>query len=268
MYIHNYKDPYTLQPYISQGPLLLLSPTSKVEYIQTCAFWHCARLSKTVRVLDVNSMIFLKTLLMVNSTDEFVVGHGFHSCLFTYQWLFGWQVCGVQGISGTGSLRLGMEFLKRFHCSDVVYLSKPTWSKFLWQSFFCSLENKKNSQGTYSTGHGHCSTYTPVNCVQYGRFPCKVHAKSLHVNFYRELLHAAFLHTNLRVFLHWLILLVIKTRKLRVFLYISKRQQPMMADVKLETVIVEKHLFAVKKKTTYYTCNVATFSYYKNVMFL
>ncbi|KAM7437581.1 Golgi Transport [Porites harrisoni] len=37
------------------------------------------------------------------------------------------RVCGAQGISGTGSLRLGMEFLKRFHCSDVVYLSKPTW---------------------------------------------------------------------------------------------------------------------------------------------
>ena len=45
-------------------------------------------------------------------------------------------MCGAQGISGTGSLRLGMEFLKRFHCSDVVYLSKPTWGMFLWQSVF------------------------------------------------------------------------------------------------------------------------------------
>ena len=63
-------------------------------------------------------------------------------------------------------------------------------------------------------------------------------------------LHAAFLHANLRVFLRWLILLVINTRKLRVFLYISKRQQPMMADVKLETDIVEKRPFAVKKILT------------------
>ncbi|XP_068709760.1 aspartate aminotransferase, cytoplasmic-like isoform X2 [Montipora capricornis] len=37
------------------------------------------------------------------------------------------RVCGVQGISGTGSLRLGMQFLKKFYGSEVIYVSKPTW---------------------------------------------------------------------------------------------------------------------------------------------
>ena len=36
----------------------------------------------------------------------------------------------------------------------------------------------------YSTGHGHCSTYTRVNCKQYGGFPWKIHAKNSCVNFY------------------------------------------------------------------------------------
>ena len=55
-------------------------------------------------------------------------------------------MCGAQGISGTGSLRLGMEFLKRFHCSDMVYLSKPTWGKFLWQIFFFFLQSGEQEQ--------------------------------------------------------------------------------------------------------------------------
>ena len=74
-----------------------------------------------------------------------------------------------------------------------------------------------------------------------------------------------FLHANLRVFLRWLILLVINTRKLCVFLYISKRQQPMMADVKLETVIVEKRLFAVYIPIVQlYVTNKVSRSYYKS----
>ena len=36
----------------------------------------------------------------------------------------------------------------------------------------------------YSTGHGHCSTYTCINCMQYGRFPWKIHIKNAHVNSY------------------------------------------------------------------------------------
>ena len=36
----------------------------------------------------------------------------------------------------------------------------------------------------YSTGHGHCSTYTRVNCVQYEGFPRKFHAKNSRLNFY------------------------------------------------------------------------------------
>ncbi|XP_029203906.2 aspartate aminotransferase, cytoplasmic-like [Acropora millepora] len=37
------------------------------------------------------------------------------------------RVCGAQAISGTGSLRLGMQFLRKFYASEVVYVSKPTW---------------------------------------------------------------------------------------------------------------------------------------------
>ena len=60
---------------------------------------------------------------------------------------------------------------------------------------------------SYSTVHGHCSTYTHVNCLQYGGLPWKIHAKTLRVKFLHELLHADFLHANLSVFLWWLILL-------------------------------------------------------------
>lgn len=38
-------------------------------------------------------------------------------------------MCGAQAISGTGSLRLGMQFLRKFYASEVVYVSKPTWGK-------------------------------------------------------------------------------------------------------------------------------------------
>jgi len=90
----------------------------------------------------------------------------------------------------------------------------------------------------------------PLNCVQYGGFPRKIHAKNSRV---------IFLHKHLRVFLRWLILLVINTRKVGVFLYNSKWLEPMMADVKIETDIVEKRLFAVKKKTTYNTFYLVNF---------
>jgi len=39
------------------------------------------------------------------------------------------RVCGAQAISGTGSLRLGMQFLRKFYASEVAYVSKPTWGK-------------------------------------------------------------------------------------------------------------------------------------------
>ena len=45
-------------------------------------------------------------------------------CLLTLS-----QAFGVQAISGTGSLRLGAEFLKAYHPSSVVYLPNPTWGK-------------------------------------------------------------------------------------------------------------------------------------------
>ena len=92
------------------------------------------------------------------------------------------------------------------------------------------------------------------------RFYTQHPRKKLACKFLHELLHA-----NLRVFLRWLILLVINTRKLRAFLNISKRQQPMMADVKLETVIVEKRLFAVYIPIEQlYVTNKVSWSYYKS----
>lgn len=33
----------------------------------------------------------------------------------------------VQGVSGTGSLRIGMQFLANHYCPKVIYISKPTW---------------------------------------------------------------------------------------------------------------------------------------------
>ena len=32
-------------------------------------------------------------------------------------------------MSGVGAQRIGFDFLKKLHCSDVVYLSSPTWGK-------------------------------------------------------------------------------------------------------------------------------------------
>ena len=43
---------------------------------------------------------------------------------------------------------------------------------------------------------------------------------------------------------------------------------PMMADVKLETVIVEKRIFEVKKKTTYYTFYVNNFPFLRTPCFV
>lgn len=39
------------------------------------------------------------------------------------------QACGVQAISGTGSLRLGAEFLYKNHPVKTIYFSKPTWGE-------------------------------------------------------------------------------------------------------------------------------------------
>ena len=39
------------------------------------------------------------------------------------------------------------------------------------------LNQPENLLKIYSTGHGHCSIYTCVNCGQYGGFTCKIHAK-------------------------------------------------------------------------------------------
>lgn len=40
------------------------------------------------------------------------------------------QACGIQALSGTGSIRLGFEFLQRHHNVKTVYISKPTWGEF------------------------------------------------------------------------------------------------------------------------------------------
>ena len=55
-----------------------------------------------------------------------------------------------------------------------------------------------------------------------------------------------FLHTNFSVFLQWLSLLI-KIHESCVYLFTTSN----VADLKLETNIVEKPLFTVKEKTTY-----------------
>ena len=76
--------------------------------------------------------------------------------------------------------------------------------------------------------------------------------KKLACKFLHKPLHRAdFLHANLSVFLWWLILLL-KIHASCVYFFATAN----VADVKLETNIVEKRLFAVKEKTTYYTLSL------------
>ena len=42
-------------------------------------------------------------------------------------WAASWG-CGLQGISGTGSLMVGAQFLRRHHPVKTLLLSSPTWS--------------------------------------------------------------------------------------------------------------------------------------------
>jgi len=72
------------------------------------------------------------------------------------------------------------------------------------------------------------------------------HEKSMLKNackFLNELLHADFLHTNLSVCLRRLILLI-KIHASCMYFFTTAN----VADVKLETDIVEKRLFVVRKK--------------------
>ena len=75
--------------------------------------------------------------------------------------------------------------------------------------------------------------------------------KKLGCKFLQELLHAHFLHANLSALLWWLILLT-KIHASCVYFFTTEN----VADVKLETDIVEERLFAVKEKTTYYTLSL------------
>ena len=107
-------------------------------------------------------------------------------------------------------------------------------------------------QLVYSTGHEHCSTYMCITCMQYGGFPRKIHAINS-CKFLHELLQADFLHANLSVFLQWMILLI-KIHASCVYVFTTAN----VADIKLETNIVEKCLFVVKEKATYYTLSLTT----------
>jgi aspartate/tyrosine/aromatic aminotransferase len=44
--------------------------------------------------------------------------------------LVGYQVATVQGLSGTGSLRLGAAFIQRYFPGVKVLISSPTWGEF------------------------------------------------------------------------------------------------------------------------------------------
>ena len=79
----------------------------------------------------------------------------------------------------------------------------------------------KQQREPYSTGRGHCSTYTRINCMQYGVFPRKIHAKKLACKFLHKLFHANILHANLHVFTVTDFACK-NTHKLHVFLYNSK----------------------------------------------
>ncbi|KJE89550.1 aspartate aminotransferase P1 [Capsaspora owczarzaki ATCC 30864] len=57
-----------------------------------------------------------------NASARFVLGHDSKD-------MAEGRVCAVQAISGTGALRLGGEFLRRFYTpSQTIYVSDPTWS--------------------------------------------------------------------------------------------------------------------------------------------
>lgn len=46
------------------------------------------------------------------------------------------QVATVQGLSGTGSLRLGAAFIQRYFPGTKVLISSPTWGKYSRDNFF------------------------------------------------------------------------------------------------------------------------------------
>ena len=81
---------------------------------------------------------------------------------------------------------------------------------------------------------------TCVNCMQYGRFPLKIHTKNSCVNLYTSSYTQTFC--------------------MQICMYFFTTAN--IADAKLETDIVKKRPFAVKKKTTYYTVSLTA-----NVMF-
>ena len=91
------------------------------------------------------------------------------------------------------------------------------------------------------------ATGIAVNYVQYGGFPRKIHAKNLRVNFYTSFYAQTFYKQIWVFFLRWLIFLV----KIHASCVYSK-----CSWYKLETDILEKCLFAVKKKTTYCTVSL------------
>ena len=154
------------------------------------------------------------------------------------------------------SLKLGCEIWYPSGWLVIILVGQGWWEILLnfhslrrrFSNNYCGNAMEVDNIFNYSTGHGHYSTHTCVNCVQHGRFP----GKKLTCKFLHELFN-----TNFRVFLRWLILLV-KIHATCEYFFTTAN----MADVKLETDFVEKRLFAVKKKTTYYTLSLT-----RNVMF-
>ena len=133
------------------------------------------------------------------------------------------------------------EALEKLGRSSWLFLLNCTFNITLYLCFLC-----------FCTGHGHCSTYTHVNCVQYGGFPRKIDAKNSRVNFYTSFYTQTF-YTQIWVYSYgdWFCL-----QKYMQVACISLQQN--VADVKLETDIVEKRLFAVKEKTTCYIPSLTT----------
>ena len=154
------------------------------------------------------------------------------------------------------SLKLGCEIWCPSGWLMIIMVGQGWWEILLnfhslrrrFSNNYCGSAMEVDNIFNYNTGHGHCSTHTCVSWVQHGGFP----GKKLACKFLHKLLHA-----NLHVFLRWLILLV-KIHATCEYFFTTAN----MADVKLETDIVEKCLFVVRKKTTYYTLSLTT-----NIMF-
>ena len=78
-----------------------------------------------------------------------------------------------------------------YFCPNQIQPGLNAFAANLYQTFLGGVGGGGGERGTvtltdlhlqiYSTGHGNCSIYTRVNCVQYGGFTRKMHVKNTRV---------------------------------------------------------------------------------------